>query len=251
MTHIVLSETHASAAESVRNTEAIERTECRLDCIAVVHGILDQGCGHAPADAIIDVLASRMAPELWSPHEHTYRAKLDQLLDDMEERLRRVGADPRLRALGCSAIPSATLDLLLVQAGSVRIVHVGDGRVYRWRRGTLEQLTHDHTLRQHVREQIGLEATDELHADVRLRALGMPSPAARVDVRDEPFERDDRIIACTPGVWQDLGDEGIASCLGGWPADGRGIEDGCNALRARLFAGSSKRPASFVLTVAR
>ncbi len=169
----------------------------------------------------------------------------------MEERLRRVGDDPRLRALGCSAIPSATLDLLLVQAGRVRIVHVGDGRVYRWRRGTLEQLTCDHTLRQPLREQTGHEATDELHADVRLRALGMPNPVARVDVRDEPFERDDRIIACTPGVWRGLGDEGIASCLGGWPADGRGIEDGCYALRARLLAGSSKRPASFVLSVAR
>lgn len=235
MTCVVLSETLASAAESVRNPESIERTECRLDCIAVVHGILDKGCGDAPADAIIDVLASRMAAELWSPHELTYRAKLDQLLDDMEERLRRVGADPRLRALGCSATPSATLDLLLVQPGSVRIVHVGDGRVYRWRRGTLEQLTSDHTL----------------HADVRLRALGMPNPIARVDVRDEPFERDDRLIACTPGVWEDIGDEGIASCLGGWAADDRGIADGCNALRARLLAGASRRPATFVLTVAR
>jgi hypothetical protein len=38
-------------------------------CIAVVHGILDNGCGDAPAGAIIDVLASRMAADLWSPHE--------------------------------------------------------------------------------------------------------------------------------------------------------------------------------------
>ena len=69
MTYLVLSETLASAAESVRNTESIERTECRLDCVAVVHGILDKGCGDEPAHAIIDVLASRMAADLWSPHE--------------------------------------------------------------------------------------------------------------------------------------------------------------------------------------
>jgi protein phosphatase len=235
MTYVVVSETFACAAESVRNPVSIERTECRLDCVAVVHGILDEGRGDAPARAIIDVLASCMTADLWAPHKHTYGEELEQLIDEMEERLRRVAADPNLKALGCSGIPSATLDMLLFQPGRVRIVHVGDGRVYRWRRGTLEQLTSDHTLR----------------PDVRLRVLGIPSPAGRVDVRDEPFERDDRIIACTPGVWQDIGDEGIASCLGGWPADGRGIEDGCNALRARVLAGSSKREASFVLTVAR
>jgi serine/threonine protein phosphatase PrpC len=249
--YLVLGETLASAAGSVRNPEGIEQTECRLDCVAVVHGILDQGCGDAPARAIIDGLASRMRDDLW------YRAKLEELLDDMEERLRRVGADPRLRALGCSGTPHATLDLILVQPGRVRIVHVGDGRVYRWRRGTLEQLTRDHTLGQSMREQDDHQAIDPRHANVRLRALGLPSPPSmprtteRVDVRDEPVERDDRIIACTPGVWEDIGDDGIASCLGGWPADGRALEDGCNALRARVLAGPSKRPASFVVTVAR
>src|ERR1043165_1591201 len=225
MTYLVLDEALASAAESVRNPVSIERTECRIDCVAVVHGILDEGCGDAPARAVIDVLQSRMAEDLWSPYPLTFRPKLEGLLDDMEERLRRVGADPRLRALGCSTTPHATLDLLLLGPGRVRIVHVGDGRVYRWRRGTLEQLTTDHTLR----------------PDIRLRVLGLPSTAGRVDVRDEPVERDDRIIACTPGVWADIGDEGIASCLGGWPADGRGLEDGCNALRERVLAGPGHR----------
>ncbi|HTL36828.1 MAG TPA: hypothetical protein VL326_27020 [Kofleriaceae bacterium] len=53
MTYLVLNEALASAAESVRNPVSIERTECRIDCVAVVHGILNEGCGDAPARAIV------------------------------------------------------------------------------------------------------------------------------------------------------------------------------------------------------
>jgi hypothetical protein len=51
MSYLVLNEALASAAESVRNP--VERTECRIDCVAVVHGILNEGCGDAPARAIV------------------------------------------------------------------------------------------------------------------------------------------------------------------------------------------------------
>jgi protein phosphatase len=95
------------------------------------------------------------------------------------------------------------------------IAHVGDSRVYRWRRGVLDRLTRDHSW---VEEQIlaGLitarEARRHPRRNLLTRALtGGADPLA--DLAWVPFAQGDRLLLCSDGLPAALTDEQIAEIL--------------------------------------
>src|SRR5262249_30650498 len=56
-------------------------------------------------------------------------------------------ADPAVQGLG------TTLTVAVSLGQDLFIVHLGDSRAYRWRRGILARLTHDHTLAQEAADR--------------------------------------------------------------------------------------------------
>lgn len=102
-----------------------------------------------------------------------------------------------------TGISGCTIAGLFVCAGSFTVFWMGDSRVYRFRQGQLELLTHDHSMVQDmVDAKLLTHAQAKTHpkANVVTRALGV-SGDARPDVVTGGIERGDRFLLCTDGLW--------------------------------------------------
>lgn len=101
------------------------------------------------------------------------------------------------------------------------VAHVGDSRLYRYRRGTLRQITEDHSMVQELLNR-GLISADEARTSVNrnlvTRALGV-DPVVEVDVREERVENGDLYLLCSDGLNDVLSDDEIAATLGRHPDD--------------------------------
>ena len=124
------------------------------------------------------------------------------------------------------------------------VLHAGDSRLYHFRAGRLDQLTHDHTV---VAELIRTgqlseeEAQNHPYRHVLTRALGV-GPEVEVDYAGIPCQPDDRLVLCTDGLFKALSTDDLNAVLGaeGDPQESadrlvasaveRGAEDNVTAL---------------------
>lgn len=100
---------------------------------------------------------------------------------------------------------SATSDLLFLANGTVYISHVGNSRVYLLRGDTGRQLTIDHTVYEFLKSQGRIEEdlARTAHKNRLIRALGM-SGGAEIDTLQVDLRQGDRLVICTPGVYESL-----------------------------------------------
>lgn len=105
-----------------------------------------------------------------------------------------------------------TLSALLVLGEYVVTAQVGDSRIYRVRKGEVEQLTEDHTLIDWQLKQ-GLitaeEASRSPHKNVITRAVGNRD-YVQVDTRVIPLAAGDRFVLCSDGLHGYLEEADIA-----------------------------------------
>lgn len=144
------------------------------------------------------------------------------------ERLRRHLSEAVLRIDRCIrhcglrhaalADMGTTLSCLVLARKRSIIVHVGDSRIYRLRRGFFTCLTTDHTL---VREMVfeGLVAPEkEASHPLRhllTRSVGTGEALECVDSRIDRVNAGDRFLLCTDGLHNALAEKQIAEILGG------------------------------------
>ncbi len=102
---------------------------------------------------------------------------------------------------------------------TLTVAHVGDSRLYRYRKGVLSQVTEDHSMVQELLRR-GLMTPDEartsLNRNLVTRALGI-DPMVEVDVLQEQFEEGDLYLLCSDGLNDVLTDEEIAAVLAQHP----------------------------------
>lgn len=109
-----------------------------------------------------------------------------------------------------------TLSCLLLSDGRSIIAHVGDSRIYRWRRGHLTCLTTDHTF---VQEMIFEGEIDPAQAErhpmrhLLTNAVGTAEPLTYVEERIDRTETGDRFLLCTDGLTNVLGAATISSLM--------------------------------------
>ena len=121
----------------------------------------------------------------------------------------RARQDRRLEGMG------TTLVALSVSGSAAWVGHVGDSRCYRWRGGTLERLTQDHSL---VEEQIRIgrmtreQARRSPMQNVITRAVGTRADVV-ADVQEFPLQRDDLFLIASDGLTRELTDVAIAGVL--------------------------------------
>ena len=121
----------------------------------------------------------------------------------------RARQDRRLEGMG------TTLVALSVGGGTAWVGHVGDSRCYRWRGGTLERLTQDHSL---VEEQIRIgrmtreQARRSPMQNVITRAVGTRADVV-ADLQEFPLQRDDLFLIASDGLTRELTDVAIAGVL--------------------------------------
>lgn len=128
--------------------------------------------------------------------------------------LRAAESQPRYAGMGTTLVAAVFRD------DAVTIAHVGDSRLYRWRKGELKQLTRDHSV---LQEQIdsGIitpeQARQSRNRNLLTRALGA-DPVVEVDIADHPVMVGDVYLLCSDGLHDMLEDGEIAATLAG-PAE--------------------------------
>ncbi len=110
----------------------------------------------------------------------------------------RAATDQRLRGMGTTLVAAS-----FPKGGRTMLVgHVGDSRAYLFRRGTLRQLTEDHSLLNDYRKSRAL-TPEEIeafpHKNVIVRALGMKD-TVEVDLLREELEDGDVLLLCSDGL---------------------------------------------------
>ncbi len=119
------------------------------------------------------------------------------------------------RAFPKDAGMGTTVVAALVDSKSMTVAHVGDSRLYLWRRGRLTQLTEDHSLvgEQVKRGQITAdEASRSSLQNILTRALGAEKDV-RVDVADHPLLPGDLVLLATDGLSKMVVDAEVAAVI--------------------------------------
>ena len=133
--------------------------------------------------------------------------------------------------------PGTTLVTAYFRGTHGWVANVGDSRLYRFRAGELQLLTHDHSL---VQEEIDAgwlteaAARDDPRSSLITRTIG-GQPAVEADQASWPLEAGDRYLACSDGLWGVLEDRAISELL---TRDGDAPREVADALiEASLAAG--------------
>lgn len=122
---------------------------------------------------------------------------------------RTPGSDPRWIGMGTTA------DVAFFERGRAYLAHAGDGRIYRFRRGRLAQLTTDHTLRNELlreRPDISEAELATYPRNIIVRALGFTETLA-VDQAEVDTMPGDRFVLCSDGLTSLVDDEQIGALL--------------------------------------
>jgi protein phosphatase len=124
------------------------------------------------------------------------------------------------RALPKDAGMGTTVVAALFDDRAMTVAHVGDSRLYLFRRGCLELLTDDHSI---VGDQIrrGLitaeEASKSSLQNILTRAVGA-EPDVKVDVSEHPLLPGDVVILASDGLTKMVADDQVAKTIERDPA---------------------------------
>src|SRR6185437_9997270 len=156
------------------------------------------GMGGAQAGEIASRLAAA-ALEDTDPGAKSGAERVTSLIQEANRRVHeRAIADPSTSGMG------TTMTVALVEGTTVTFGHVGDSRAYRYRDGTIEQITEDHSLVNELLKSGKLspeEADTHPQRSVITRAVGTDP-----DV-------DDVFLICSDGLTDMVDDEDIRSVL--------------------------------------
>jgi protein phosphatase len=179
--------------------------------------VVADGMGGGPGAA----QASRTAVEaFWkgieglAPRERLDDAALRRVVADVNRAVMALAeADPALTGLG------TTLSGAVLADGALRLVHVGDSRIYRHRGGAIEQLTPDHTV---AAELVALERLSREGARKHpLRGMLSRYVGSTRDASPEIVTVDARggdwLLLATDGLTAVLADEDITALLAAAP----------------------------------
>jgi PPM family protein phosphatase len=185
--------------------------------------VVADGMGGAQAGEVASKTAAdafdRDLPD--APPERVLRETIETANREIHDLAR---SDPSRAGMGTTI----TAAIVNAEGEEVGIGHVGDSRAYRLRGGKLEQLTRDHSLVEEMRRKgqiTDAQAEDHPQRSIITRALG-PEPRVEVDVQTVPAAPGDVFLLCSDGLTTMVGEERIATVLGG----ARSMKDAVRAL---------------------
>jgi protein phosphatase len=203
----------------LRVTEHAERTDTGRQRRGNEDGYL----ARSPLFAIADGMGGAQAGEVASKIAvETLAAGMPEGPGSVEERLRTLvaGANLRIHELSTSGDEysgmGTTLTLMHAGESEITLAHVGDSRGYRWRDGSLERLTTDHTLVEELVRQGRLtpeEASGHPQRSVITRALG-PERDVSADPLTVPARAGDVYLLSSDGLTDMVPEPRIGELLG-------------------------------------
>jgi PPM family protein phosphatase len=197
--------------------------------LVVADGIGGSGGGERASAVVVEeakryvLQTAKWFFSLDDPGEEVRLRLLRESLERVDRRLiAEAEANPALAGMGTTLIAAT------VVSGDVFMLHVGDSRAYLFRDGELSQLTRDHTLAQHLLDAGVLQpAQAKVHHSrhVLTNALG-GTPGVKGEIVKLRLADGDRLLLCTDGLSDMVGDEQIAELLRAHPRP----EEACRAL---------------------
>ena len=160
-----------------------------------------------------DLRSARLAARVHK-HHATSHASQSALAQELVRRanqriLAAAGREPSLNGM------QTTLAMALLGEDFVTIVSLGDSRIYRLRKGTLTQLTRDHSLADELGVRGHLSASQVARSPLRgtlSRALGLAG-SLEADIAHHTLAAGDVFVLCTDGLTKALSDAEIAELL--------------------------------------
>ncbi|MFB3825262.1 MAG: protein phosphatase 2C domain-containing protein [Bryobacteraceae bacterium] len=193
----------------------------------VVDGVGGQAAGEKAAEIAVERIRGRLERQTGSLEERIREA----ITVANNEILREARAHPEWAGMAC------VLTVAVVDDGSAVIGHVGDSRLYKLRRGTIEKITHDHSpvgVREDARELSEAEAMRHPRRNEVYRDVGSeehaPDDDGFIETVRIPFESDAALLLCSDG----LSDMVTSAEIGRTVA--RHAGDPCAAVRALIGA---------------
>ena len=213
--HYLLSTLHKTArvrATSLPNPELFELPSQRLASFGMVaDGVGGHQGGETASRTAIETIAEYVKETMkafYVADESDERAFVSALEEAAAACHRTV--TERAAATGQPAA-ATTLTLYVAVWPSLYIMHVGDSRLYVFRRGELHQLTRDQTMAQHLVD-LGAMPKDVAArsplAHVLTNAMG--GSDATPDVTRHELKRGDALLLCTDGLTKHVSDDRIA-----------------------------------------
>ncbi|PKN57743.1 MAG: hypothetical protein CVU56_09455 [Deltaproteobacteria bacterium HGW-Deltaproteobacteria-14] len=118
--------------------------------------------------------------------------------------------DPKLEGMG------TTIVSVLDNGETLVLGHVGDSRIYRFRAGTLEQLTRDHSLLNHKIDMGELRTQEDIkgfkHGNIIVRAIGLKD-YVRPEAQTVDRAAGDILLMCSDGLSDLVDDWAIENVL--------------------------------------
>lgn len=213
--HYLVSTLHKTArvrATSLANPELFELPSQRLASFGMVaDGVGGHQGGETASRAAVESITEYVKETMnafYSADEHDERAFFTALQDAAATCHRSV--IERANSTGQSTA-ATTLTLFVAVWPALYIMHVGDSRLYRYRRGTVEQLTRDQTMAQHLVD-VGAMPKDVAARSPLAHVLtsAMGGADATADVTKAELQRGDAILLCTDGLTKHVSDDRIA-----------------------------------------
>ena len=175
-----------------------------IDPIASLFAIADGMGGHAAGD-----VASQTAIAAFANSFIETRNAIQAMQAANRALIERVMNEPDKTGMG------TTLTGFTIYQNSLFGAHVGDSRLYLLRRGTLTQLTRDHTVAQDMIESNALtkrEAMQHPLSAMLTRSLGSRLHVD-ADLLDEKLEVDDMLLLCSDGLTSMVNDDEVCAIL--------------------------------------
>ena len=152
----------------------------------------------------------------------------------VQEALRqRAEREPALAQMGTTMSAAVSLGTRLV------VAHVGDSRVYIFRRGQLHQLTRDHTLVQTMLDLGALtpeQAATHPRRHMLLRSFNAAEDTIQADVQQALLADGDQLLLCTDGLTDMVDTEVISSVL----SRAASADEACQVLLAAALKNGGK-----------
>ena len=175
-----------------------------IDPIASLFAIADGMGGHAAGD-----VASQTAIAAFANSFIETRNAIQAMQAANRALIERVMNEPDKTGMG------TTLTGFTIYQNSLFGAHVGDSRLYLLRRGTLTQITRDHTVAQDMIESNALtkrEAMQHPLSAMLTRSLGSRLHVD-ADLLDEKLEVDDMLLLCSDGLTSMVNDDEVCAIL--------------------------------------
>jgi serine/threonine protein phosphatase PrpC len=170
---------------------------------------------------------------------------LSEAVRDLHDYIkRRASVNPDLSGMG------ATLVCGLFHGASMHFAHVGDSRIYRWRAGELEQLTHDHSRvgAQFRRGEITeIQAKMHPRRNVLTQVIGADCQNVRPQTGSETLREGDWFLFCSDGLMDGLWNKNIRAAFEEASQKGASAQETASAMLEKAVRTAGKDDTTLIV----